>query len=90
MTPDAIKTMARHAKKPYYRRALAILTEYVDRCVAERITPDWNRGAIEAVEQAQWEYRTGTPADADRWTPENRGEGLQIVSYDIYRQPSPL
>lgn len=26
----------------------------------------------------------------DRWTPENRGDGLQIVSYDIYRQPSPL
>lgn len=90
ITPEAVRILAKHAHKPYYQRARAILAEHIDACVEARIVPDWNRGAVEAIEKAQEEYRTGKPVDADRWTPQNRADGLQIVSYPVYQMPSPL
>lgn len=90
ITPEAVRRLAQHVDAPYYRRALQILAEHVDACVSAGSDFHWERGAIEAIGQAQQEHRTGVPADADRWTPQNRADGLQIVSYPVYQMPSPL
>lgn len=87
ITPEAVRILNNNKTAPYYRRALKILVEYVDACIDARIMPDWNRGVIEAIEKAEGEHRTGTSANADRWTPQTIGMGLCTVHYGQYVAP---
>lgn len=88
ITPEAVRRLAQHVDAPYYRRALQILAEHVDACVSAGSDFHWERGAIEAIGQAQQEHRTGVPADADRWTPDTITQGLCRVSFPQYQTPS--
>lgn len=67
------------------RRVVEIVAEHRRAMAADGLALDLDRALIEAEEVAMLEEKNGS-AD-DRWTRENRREGLQIVNYKQYTSP---
>lgn len=70
-------------------RVIEIMKPFIRAQRDAGLEPELSRIVIESVELAKREEATGVRAD-DRWTRENRWDGLQLVKYPIYDQPSPL
>ena len=79
---DATKLVQRLSKKPaLLRRVLERAKPYIDAALREGIKPETSRILIEAAELVE-------RGDVEnRWTRENRADGLQVTSFTQYTSP---
>ncbi len=83
-----LQLLKQYQKKSYYQRILQMTARNAGAQAKAGIVPEWARIVADAVMLAEMEA-AGAQFPAD-WTPETRGQGLKIQSYDLSAHAPPL